>query len=235
MRTLAIGDIHGCSKAFDVLLNEIKLTPRDKIITLGDYINKGPDSKGVIERLIKLSQTGQLIPLKGNHEQMLLEAYFHIEKAESWGYLYGQETLVSYGNGRQRGTLQDIPKSHWYFIAHTCVDWWETKKHLFVHANLHPNLPLHQQSSYDLFWKKFEVPQPHYSGKTMICGHTSQKDGLPLNLGHAICLDTWACGEGWLTGLDLESGRVWQANQKGQVKTAWIEDFCLSKNYALVS
>jgi len=59
----------------------------------------------------------------------------------------------------------------------------------------------------------------------MVCGHTSQKSGLPVNLGHAICIDTWAYGTGWLTCLDVTSGRVWQANQAGEQRTAWIDEF----------
>jgi len=68
-------------------------------------------------------------------------------------------------------------------------------------------------------------PAPHCSGKIMVCGHTSQKSGVPLNLGHAICIDTWAYGKGWLTCLDVISGRVWQANQAGQQREAWIDEF----------
>ena len=73
-RTIAIGDIHGCSAALDALLDAIRPRPEDAIVTLGDYINRGPDSRGVLDRLIKLSNQCRLIPLLGNHEQMLFEA-----------------------------------------------------------------------------------------------------------------------------------------------------------------
>ena len=59
----------------------------------------------------------------------------------------------------------------------------------------------------------------------MICGHTSQKNGQPINLGHAICIDTWACGGGWLTCLDVYGGQVWQTNQQGRVQMSRIEQF----------
>ena len=62
----------------------------------------------------------------------------------------------------------------------------------------------------------------------MICGHTSQKNGQPLNFGHAICIDTWACGTGWLTCLDVYKGKIWQTNQQGEVKTSQIENFLSS-------
>jgi serine/threonine protein phosphatase 1 len=74
-----------------------------------------------------------------------------------------------------------------------------------------------------LYWESFDDPPPHESGKVMVCGHTSQKSGKPRNLGHAVCIDTWACGEGWLTCLDAESGRYWQANQRGETRRGWLE------------
>ena len=63
MRLFAVGDIHGCRTAFDVILSAIQLQPGDKIVCLGDYINKGPETSGVIDRLIQLHNKGVLIPL----------------------------------------------------------------------------------------------------------------------------------------------------------------------------
>jgi len=76
-----------------------------------------------------------------------------------------------------------------------------------------------------LYWEKFRNPAPHFSGKTMVCGHTSQKSGKPVNLGHAICIDTRIYDNGWLTCLDVTSGQVWQANELGQQRTASIDEF----------
>ena len=225
MRYLAIGDIHGCSRAFDQLLAVVQPQPEDILITLGDYLNKGPDSKGVIERLIQLAQTHQLIPLKGNHELELLQARNRNEDGSVELQLLGIETLISYSVPGRELTLANIPDSHWDFLEHSCLNSWESEHHIFVHANLDPKLPLNQQTDDHLFWEKFTQPRPHYSGKTMICGHTSQKSGQPINLGHAICIDTWACGGGWLTCLDLYGGQVWQTNQQGQVQMSRIEQF----------
>ncbi len=228
MRILAIGDIHGCSTALDTLLNYIDLRPQDQLITLGDYVDRGEDTKGVIDRLIKIHETGQLISLKGNHEAMMLEARRHGFETSYWIQSLGKKTLASYTSALHP-QITDIPQSHWDFIENHCVDSWETEQYLFVHANLDPCLPLDQQSTYRLFWQKFENPSPHYSGKVMICGHTSQKDGLPLNVGYAICIDTWVYGEtGWLTCLDVQSGQMWQANQKGATRTTNIAEFRLS-------
>ena len=68
-RTIAIGDIHGCSAALDALVEAIRPRPEDCIVTLGDYINRGPDSRGVIERLIELTRRCRLLPILGNHDQ----------------------------------------------------------------------------------------------------------------------------------------------------------------------
>ncbi len=225
MRYLAIADIHGCYRAFDQLLDLVQPQPEDIIITLGDYINKGPNSKAVIERLIQLSHTHQLIPLKGNHELQLLQALNHDFDDSVALELVKIETLISYSLPGSKLSLTNIPDSHWYFLETTCLDSWESPDHIFVHANLDPTLPLNQQPDYHLFWEKFIQPLPHNSGKTMICGHTSQKNGQPINLGHAICIDTWACGYGWLTCLDVYGGQIWQANQQGQVQTSQIEQF----------
>ncbi|MFN9316551.1 MAG: serine/threonine protein phosphatase, partial [Microcystis sp.] len=82
-----------------------------------------------------------------------------------------------------------------------------------------------RQPEYKLFWEKFQYPAAHSSGKTMICGHTSQKSGKPINLGHAICIDTWAYGQGWLSCLDVETGKLWQVNQRGNFRISQIQDY----------
>ena len=225
MRILAIGDIHGCSTAFDTLLCAVKPQPSDQIITLGDYVDRGPNSKGILNRLMALHKTGQLVALRGNHELMMLAARFHRRDESVWRCRGGKETLVSYSKSNRAGKLKDVPDRHWHFIENVCVDWYETDTHFFVHANVHPAVPLAEQPAKMLFWEKFGNPTPHFSGKTMVCGHTSQKSGLPLNRGHAICIDTRVYSKGWLTCLDVTSGKLWQANQAGRVRTAWIEQF----------
>ena len=225
MRVLAIGDIHGCTVALDRLLATVNLQPSDQIITLGDYVNKGPDSKGTVDRLLALHQTGQLIPLRGNHELKLLAATSGQPFGANGEALVDPKTLASYGSTDAGAIMPAVPTEHCDFIQHHCVSWWETEQFFFVHATVDPMKSLADQSDQALFWDKLDEPAPHYSGKTMICGHTRQRSGNPLNIGHAICIDTWACGEGWLTCLDVLSGRVWQANQQGQVQTAWIDAF----------
>ncbi len=222
MRILAIGDIHGCSIALNTLLNQINLRPGDIVVTLGDYVNKGPDTKGVLDCLIDLHERRYLVPIRGNHDLMMLLAR---SLPEALPFL-GSETLQSYGiSPTDSLAVSAIPESHWHFLAETCLNWWETEHHFFLHATAHPHFPLPQQPYTALFWEKFHAPLPHQSGKVMICGHTSQKSGKPINLGYAICLDTWACGGGWLTCLEVNTGKLWQANQQGNYRIAHLHDF----------
>ena len=226
-RTIAIGDIHGCSLAFDLLLDAIALQPEDILITLGDYIDRGNDSKGILDRLISLHQKGQLIPLKGNHEIMMLEARQSPQKEWYWRQFGGEETLASYTPPEQETKLESIPSEHWQFVEKTCGKIWETETHFFVHATVDPEIPLDAQPEHKLFWEKLRVRGaiPHQSGKTMVCGHTKQKSGKPINFGHGICIDTWVYGEGWLTGFDIDSGEIWQTSQRGETRLGWIDDF----------
>jgi serine/threonine protein phosphatase 1 len=115
-------------------------------------------------------------------------------------------------------SIDDIPARHWQFLAQDCQKLWETKHHIFVHGNLDPITPVAEQQEECLYWRRFDDAAPHCSGKKLICGHTSQKDGKIKNLGYAVCIDTWACGAGWLTGLEIHRGIIWQANQKGKIQ-----------------
>ena len=215
MRTLAIGDIHGCFTALETLLIAVDVKPNDLIITLGDYVDRGPDSRSVLDLLISLWKQDQLIAIRGNHDDMMMGARRKNSARQNWLALGGDATLRSY---KKSATLKDVPSEHWEFLEHSCVNYYQTKTHIFVHAGLWPDLPLDEQPEFVLHYERFHNPAPHQSGKIMICGHTNQKSGLPNDKGHAICIDTRAYGGGWLTCLHVESGHCWQANQKGAVR-----------------
>jgi serine/threonine protein phosphatase 1 len=226
MRTLAIGDIHGCSQALRAVLEAARPRPQDLIITLGDYVDRGPDSYGVVEQLLALHRTGRLIALRGNHEEMMLRARENPERLQSWLDCGGKQALASYSPLGDGGKLADVPDEHWRFLENVCVDWHETESHIFVHANVCPTLPMDEQLTLMLRWGVLDkaYSAPHYSGKMLVCGHTQQRSGLPLNLGHVVCLDTWAYGKGWLTCLDVTTDQIIQANQAGRVRTLWLHE-----------
>jgi len=223
-RILAIGDIHGCTTALDLLLQGVALQPDDTLVTLGDYVDRGPDTRRVLDRLIALKRTHRLVALRGNHELMMIDARFDAGAASDWLSVGGNTTLTSYGADASQAGLAAVPAAHWEFIEQHCRDYWETASHLFVHGDAYPDLPLREQPQHILYWGRFTESQPHQSGKIMVCGHTSQKNGLPANKGYAVCIDTWAHGEGWLSCLDVNSGLVRQTNQAGQQRQFHLND-----------
>jgi serine/threonine protein phosphatase 1 len=234
MRLLAIGDIHGCLRALETLLAAVSPQPDDQIITLGDYVDRGPDSRGVLERLVALYDRGRLVPLIGNHDLMLLQARDIPDSL--WLGFGGDATLRSYGiaepmieqalgnewNGE--ALLGGIPERHWQFLERDCVPYFETQTHFFVHANAYPDVPLSEQPDFMLYWEKLIEPCAHVSGKIMVCGHTRQKNGVPLDLGTTICIDTNIYEGGWLTCLDVLARYVWQANENGELRQGTLDD-----------
>jgi serine/threonine protein phosphatase 1 len=220
MRTLVIGDVHGCSKALAALLAAVAPAPRDRLVTLGDYVDRGPDSRGVLELLLPLHASGRLVALRGNHEQMMLGARRGGDSLRMWLLCGGLETLASYGVTEiSLDALDEIPESHWAFIEDDCVPYHETAGHFFVHANAYPDLGLDEQPDYMLLWEKLDGACDHISGKVMVCGHTPQRSRVPLDLGTTVCIDTGVYDfDGWLTCLDVGTDRYWQANERGEVR-----------------
>lgn len=214
-RTIAIGDIHGCATALERVLAEVSPEPDDTIVTLGDYIDRGPQSRRVIERLLQLEQQCQLVPLFGNHESMLLMALEDSTQLDFWMQCGGQQTLASYDC-----SLGDLPAEHLAFMRR-CGLGYEIERHFFVHANYDADVSLENQSEYSLLWKhlSMQLPTPHVSGKIAVVGHTPQMNGNVLRLPHLICIDTFCFGNGCLTALDVESGEIWQADQTGDLRT----------------
>jgi serine/threonine protein phosphatase 1 len=215
---LAIGDIHGCRVALETMIDYVAPTPTDTVVTLGDYVDRGPDSKGVVDFLLEFRKTHKLIHLKGNHELQMEDALTGRRGYEFWleGIVGGRETLDSYG-----GNFAGIPRKHWDFLQ-SAGKLYECDTHFFVHAGVDPQVPLSEQKASVVHWKRFYQASPHPSGKIMVCGHTIQGD-LPVNLGHSICLDTCAYGGGWLTALDVETGVYYQTNERGERRMGDID------------
>ena len=217
MRTLVIGDIHGCLKSLETLVDYVSPNKDDTLVTVGDYIDRGPDSKGVIDFLNHYRQSNKLITLKGNHEQMMENARVSEQEHYFWLVNGGDATLESFNTP----DINEISKPYWDFMA-KCPLYHETDNHFIAHAGLEADLPLNKQPEETLLWKRVHDAEPHISGKTLVCGHTSQRSGNPLVLGHTICIDTYPVGSGWLTCLDIDQGTYWQANEKGKTRQAKI-------------
>ncbi len=214
-RCIAIGDIHGCSLALARLLSAIEPQPDDTIITLGDYINRGIDSKGVLDQLIDLASKCRLVPLLGNHEEMLLGAREGRSDLDFFLACGGIATLQSYGSGER---LADIPREHFAFVER-CPLFHIEPRHFFVHGNYRPETMLTEQDRHTLLWLSLRdyIPGPHCTNRTAIVGHTPQLSGSILDLGYLKCIDTGCAYGGWLTALDVESGQIWQVNEAGEM------------------
>ncbi len=223
-RTIAIGDIHGCQAALAAVVAAIGPGPDDTVVTLGDYIDRGPHSRGVLEQLIALARRCRLVPLLGNHEELLLDALRDRGALRRWLTLGGADTLRSYGwvpGGPRRALADWFPSQHRQFLA-SCQPYHETSSHLFVHAGFVPELPLCRQPGQALRWRVTDAGTavPHCSGKVAVVGHTPQASGEVLDLGFLVCIDTNCVRGGWLTAVDLDSGQLWQADRGGRLRPA---------------
>jgi serine/threonine protein phosphatase 1 len=223
MRYLAIGDIHGCFRALTTLIEYVEVTPSDILITLGDYVDRGSNSCAVMDWLIAFNGLQQLRPLRGNHDAMMSQARGNFDARNNWLHCGGSATLRSYSPFDDEGKFVDVPDAHWSFLDNDLLPYFENETHFFVHANVYHNMPLDEQPEHMLYWQKFDDPLPHVSGKTMVCGHTSQSSGVPRSVGHAVCIDTKVYSDGWLTCLDPSTKQYWQANEKGKTRKGFLE------------
>ena len=216
-RVIAIGDIHGCSAALRKIIAAIEPRADDTLIPLGDCVDRGPDSRGVMDQLLALRDRCRLVPLLGNHEEMMLNFLDGRPQPDDWLEFGGAATVESYRGAD--GTVVPPPSEHVEYIR-SWGDCHENETHFFAHASFEPERPLAKQHWQTMRWQslKFGIPEPHESGKIAVVGHTSLKDGEILDLGHLICIDTYCWGGGWLTALDTVSGQIWQANREGRLR-----------------
>lgn len=204
-RTYAIGDVHGCLESLMALM--AKLSPRkaDELLFIGDYIDRGPDSKGVVDYVLELrkSRPGKVTCLLGNHEWMLLN---HLDGTDpvSWLQNGGQATLASYGGEHK------IPYAHREFF-HSLAPLHRTDDYLFVHAGIRPGVPLEAQSTEDMLWIRRECYLfPGRFNPPIVFGHTPLRE--VLNQEDRIGIDTGCVFGGKLTCLVLPGREVIQVN-----------------------
>ena len=204
----AVGDIHGCLAPLQALVAEIHPTPADEVVFLGDYVDRGPQSKEVVEYLLAFfsARPGPRVRfLLGNHEQMLLD---FLAGKDRFLFLYngGSATIESYGG------IAGIPLSHIQFFKQL-LPYYETAEYLFVHAGIRPGIPLAEQDPQDLLWIRHEFFG--YEGrfpKTIVFGHTPMEEVFMAE--DRIGIDTGCVYGGKLTGLLLPSREVVQVENR---------------------
>jgi serine/threonine protein phosphatase 1 len=200
-RIFAVGDIHGCRQKLERLMEKIDWRPenQEELIFLGDYIDRGPDSFGVVEvvRQIKKSYPSLVTLLKGNHEQMFVN------------FITGAEDIPLTSNGvgwtmQSYNQNSPFPVTHYRFYMDLEL-WHETGSHIFVHAGLRPGVPLDQQTEQDCLWIRDEfLESDHDFGKTVVFGHTPFRQ--PFICPGRAGLDTGAVFGGALTCLEVTRG-----------------------------
>ncbi|TWU60681.1 Serine/threonine-protein phosphatase 1 [Rubripirellula tenax] len=213
MRRFAIGDIHGCAKALRALIEAIELDPKDQLVFLGDYVDRGPDSRDVIDQIIALKSRCDVITLRGNHEIMLQGVVLGGLDDRVWLANGGQATVTSYG-----GTTNKIPTDHLEFFQDLRA-YHETETDIFVHAGYTPDAPMVSHDDITLYWNHLPtpLPNPHQSGRRVIVGHTPQPDNRILDAGHLVCIDTYCFGGGCLTAMEVTTGQTIQINRHGHL------------------
>jgi serine/threonine protein phosphatase 1 len=169
-RLFAIGDIHGCYDSFRRMIeNKIKIRNSDKIVLLGDYIDRGNQSKEVVDYIIQLQQKGfDLIPLIGNHESMLIDAFDNDESLLRWILNGGTKTLDSFGIN----TLKDLDHLYVDFFRRLQF-YYSFHQFLFVHAGFNDDLDNPFEDKYEMIWARREkYTNPVFKNKIIIHGHT---------------------------------------------------------------
>jgi serine/threonine protein phosphatase 1 len=203
-QTFVIADVHGRLDLLDRGLAEIAARSkceRNTIVTIGDYVDKGPASKGVIDRLRSGVDGFQLVTLKGNHDAMMVDALRDPSKMAQWLGKGGDSALASYG-----GNGTDVPPSH--------IDWLDRLQlfhadahRLYVHAGVDVETPLNRQREETLLWKRYPRGYARGFGALhVVHGHDNDPDG-PLLYNGRTNLDTLAWRTGRLTIGVFDDGR----------------------------
>ena len=208
MKTFVIGDVHGCCEKLNNLLGKIEPDlKRDRLVMLGDYIDRGPDSCGVLHTIVKLQRDfgkEHVVLLRGNHEQMAVDFFRRGDTCFLWNG--GEETLKSFARNnedleRYIDFFEDLP----FFF--------EDDHFIYVHGGIQPGVPLPEQSKHDLLWlrEKF-IFSPEREEKTVVFGHT------PTFLIHGkyepfvstgrIGMDTGCVYGGYLSAIEIQEGRI---------------------------
>ncbi|MFN1833753.1 metallophosphoesterase family protein [Balneola sp. MJW-20] len=191
IRYIAIGDVHGCINSLISLIDSLRgeITDSTYLVFLGDYVDRGPESKSVIDYLLKLRDEFQCIFIRGNHDQMLLDAFDNDQWA-LWLQNGGAETLESYGLDIGE---KDFPQEHLDFLRQTRL-YWDTPEFLFVHGGIDPDKTVSEvletvQDKRSFMWERSHINQEYNEWeKTVVFGHTPVKS--PLIKDKMIGMDT---------------------------------------------
>ena len=212
MSIFAIGDIHGYPDKLQSLVNKLPLTSDDRLIFLGDYVDRGPYSRSVMDMLLEIKETHNTVFIRGNHDDMLID-YINgckVYDRNMWLRYGGMESLLSYGYDSAEPGELIIPADHLRLIEESKYYHLETG-FIFVHSGLKPGVPLEQNQRKDLLWTRREFIESRYRWPEgiVVFGHTPFQ--VPLIEDNKIGIDT-GCGYGGpLTAVRLPEIEFFQA------------------------
>lgn len=222
-RVFAFGDIHGCfdelERVLQFLFDKQSAGVEDQFVFIGDYIDRGPASRQVIERLLRLKEdVPKTVFLKGNHEDMLLD---FLGLGGSSGEVYlangGAEFFKSYGIvpvGPLSEIRAQLPEDHLEFLT-GLEHGVSLGEFLFVHAGIDPQLELSRQKAHTLMWVRAQfIQKEHNIPKTVVFGHTPFEDVM-LHMPYKIGIDTGLVYGNRFTIVELVEGDVYQIDRGG--------------------
>jgi serine/threonine protein phosphatase 1 len=209
-RLIAIGDIHGCYDPLRELIEGmIIIRKSDRIILLGDYIDRGYDCKAVVDYILDLQEKNyDIIPLLGNHELMLLDSVRDERNLSCWFMNGGYETLVSFSvdspGEMEKKYLDFFSSLRYYFLM---------DQFIFVHAGFNNEISDPLEDKYHMVWSRREnYSHPFFIGKLMVHGHTpvplsvcrdmNLSGSMVMNIDTGCVYDEWG-GYGYLTAFEL--------------------------------
>lgn len=217
MRKFVIGDIHGCSRTFRSLVEQnMKLTTEDELYLLGDYVDRGPDSKGVIDYIFELRSSGfSVYCIKGNHEELMLQSEKSANDRQRWLINGGRETLKSFGVD----SISEIDEKYIQFLE--SLDYYlEIDNFLLVHGGFNFKVEDPFKDFQSMMWiRYFEVDDKILKGRIILHGHTpmeleeirwqNSSQGAKTLCLDAGCVYNKRWGMGHLCGVELKSRELY--------------------------
>lgn len=226
-RVFIVGDIHACPRELETLLHALPLQPHDQLIFLGDYIDRGPGAREVLDLLLalKADEGCRVRFLKGNHEDMFLNFIGYAGRyGDAFLYNGGNATLHSYGLSPalpSEAYAACLPPDHLQFLLELEL-FVALPELLCVHAGVNPRKPLEEQTEEELLWIRQEfIFHPHSLPYTVIFGHTPQRTVL-YDLPYKVGIDTGLVYGGQLTCLEWAEKKLYQV-AKGSRKVTITE------------
>lgn len=220
----AIGDIHGCAQELSILLNKLPIKPGTRLIFLGDYIDRGPSSRQVVDLILSLRGTYDVITLMGNHEWLLLNYLDDPNSEVGATFIYngGSATLASYADDTG---AYNIPVAHQQFFQSLAV-YHEESDYFFVHAGV-PDVPLAKldigRDLMDMLWIREPFFHSSFSWeKPIVHGHTPVT--AVEQTSRRINLDTGCVFKQRLTAMEFPSRRIFSAERQDEFRHTYLRD-----------